>query len=236
MFQMIISPLFYLVSSVIPVQITLETLKIVCSHAAPDSTAASNANVPILVLLLKYWAVYALAFGVVPSFISKGILSWIPFGSLMLLGVSCVLTKELLCNFTKFIKTQDSKFVFLFNKLSDVKVSWYQWLTYAASTNENNIANFFVFGEITQLWISLANRVPLADTNYLERTFDYVMQYVGVVTNGVLDHFHSHNTGRAPQAPMTPRGTAIRRGRPSDAGYDEGYDLLDDLIEETKKK
>lgn len=233
---MIISPLFYLVSSVIPVQITLETLKIVCSHSAPESSAASSANIPILVLLLKYWAVYALAFGVVPSFLITGVLSWIPFGSLVLLGASCVLTKELLCRFTQFIQSQDSKFVFLFNKLSDVKVSWYQWLTYAASRNENNIASLFVFGEITQLWVSLANKIPLAETHYLERAFDGIMQYVSVVTEGVLDHIHSRDGQQAPDAPSVARGATDCRRRPSEVCYNEEYDLLDDLIEETKKK
>lgn len=243
---MIISPLLYLVSGVIPLQITLETLKIVSSHSRNEADAGPNAHLPTLILLLKYWSVYALAFGIVPPVITNGFLWGIPFASLALLGVSCVLTKELLCQFTKFIQSQDSKFVFLFNRLSDVKVSWYQWLTYASNTNENNIASMFVFGEITQLWISLANRVPLAETHYLERAFDSIMQYLGAFTSRLLDQLHKGTLKRQQQQQQDARaGTLLtkdalayirRRGDNPASTYNEDYDLLDDLIDESKKK
>ncbi|GAV54006.1 hypothetical protein ZYGR_0AK05080 [Zygosaccharomyces rouxii] len=242
MFQMIISPLLYLVSSVIPLQITLETLKIVCSHTKNEPNTGPNAHLPTLILLLKYWAVYALAFGVVPGAITNGIIWGIPFASLILLGLSCILTKELLCQFTKFIQSQDSKFVFLFNRLSDVKVSWYQWLTYATNTNENNIASLFVFGEITQLWVSLANRVPLAETHYLERAFDDIMQYLGVFTGRLLDQIHRRNDrqDQVPGVDATFRRESLAslrsRGDGFASTYNEDYDLLDDLIDESKKK
>lgn len=242
MLQMIISPLLYLVSSVIPLQITLETLKIVCSHTKNEPNTGPNAHLPTLILLLKYWTLYVLVFGVVPGAVTDRIIWAIPFASLVLLGTSCILTKELLCQFTNFIQSQDSKFVFLFNRLSDVKVSWYQWLTYATNTNENNIASLFVFGEITQLWVSLANRVPLAETHYLERAFDDMMQYLGVFTGRLLDQIHRRSDGQK-QGPATDarfrKESFVNPSRKSDgfaSTYNEGYDLLDDLIDESKNK
>lgn len=228
---MITSPLFYLTSSVIPLQITLETLKIVGSHAKNEpNSSGPNAYFPTVILLLKYWTLYGLVFGVVPRSITDGVIWGVPFVSLIFLGISCILTKELVCQFTNFIQSQDSKFMFLFNKLSDVKVSWYQWLWYATDTNENNIASLFVFGEITQLWISLANRFSLVETHYLEKSFDTMMSYVGVPIGILLDQFHSGKQEKK-------SGADGKTGsRVAGSAYNEDYDLMDDLIDETKKK
>lgn len=253
MFEIVVSPLIYLVAVIIPLLVTLETLNIVCftsssnnvndksnpaSSKAPTISTAST-NLHTLVFLLKYWSLYGIIFGVIPPNVTNGILANLPFASLIFLVASGIITQELLTKFTKFIQSQDGKFIFLFNKFNDTNVSWYQWFSYATTYDENNIANLFIFGEFTQFWISLSNKFPFPTTNYLERSFDSLLTYLSELTRVVL-HYLYPSDGQ-PQSRATASTSSYKRNssdpnRSSFSTLNEGYDLLDDLIEESKKR
>lgn len=252
MFEIVVSPLFYLVAVVIPLLVTLETLNIICftsnsnvndnsnlpSSKAPTISTAST-NLHTLVFLLKYWSLYGILFGIIPPNVTSMVLSNVPFASLIFLVANGIITQELLTKFTKFIQSQDGKFIFLFNKFNDTNVSWYQWFSYATTYDENNIASLFIFGEFTQFWISLSNKFPFPSTNYLERTFDRLLTYLNELTQVAIHYFYPNNgqpQSRAKDATSSSSSYDRNIPDPSRTSFSEGYDLLDDLIEESKKR
>lgn len=269
MFGMIVSSFIYLVSVVIPLLVTLETLNIICftSNSGPKreqgaknpTISTANTNIRTLVFQLKYWCLYGIAFGVTPINFTNAILNNIPFASILLLGVNGVLTTELLREFTKFIQCQDGKFIFLFNKFNDSNVSWFQWINYATTYDENNIANLFIFGEFTQFWVSLADKSPFGNTQYLEKSFDHLQDYLIELTNTVNQYLHRRKATSDPYNKNTdknvPRGfratstehtngatarsseaSSQRKSSESSTKFSEGYDLLEDIFEDSRKK
>lgn len=213
--MMVWSILLYLVSVVVPLVVTLETLAIVQSGRHENLQSS-----PTLILQLKYWSLYGIVFGLVPGFVVRSVLNNLPFSGLLAVVGSSVLTAEVVRNFTKFLQRQDGKYVFLINKLNDSKVSWMQWLRFAASGNGPG-EDVFLFGEFTRFWVSLANRLPLTETHYLERCFDELREKLLTVARALGSYLHSRGAGAA---------------RKEYAKVAEGYDMLEDVLLDTHKE
>ncbi|QLQ78267.1 hypothetical protein HG537_0A05140 [Torulaspora globosa] len=226
---MIVSSLLYLVSVVVPLLVTVETLTLVCKGNGASASALNT-----LVLQLKYWCLYAILFEAIPSSLSRAVLATLPLAGLALLAAAAAVTAELLRDFTRFAQSQDTRFMFLFNKLSDSNVSWWQWFNYAGAYDENNTARLFVFGQFTQFCVSLANRLPVARTRLLESSFDALQQWLVMFAQVVGRHWKSrmrHVVGR--------NGTdrsSCKNSSPGSSKYAEGYDLLEDFLQDTKKE
>lgn len=218
---MIVSSLMYLVSVVVPLLVTVETLTMVCKGSSASAPAMNT-----LVLQLKYWCLYAILFGAVPASLSRAVIATLPMAGLALLAAAAAVTAELLRDFTRFAQSQDTRFMFLFNKLSDSNVSWWQWFNYAGAYDENNTARLFVFGQFTQFCVSWANRLPVARTRLLESSFDALQQWLVAF---------AQVAGRHWKARMRHAPAACTKSSPGSSKYAEGYDLLEDFLEDTKK-
>lgn len=208
--MMVWSLLLYLVSVVVPLVITLETLAVV-------GRRESSASLSTLVLQLKYWSLYGMVFGLLPGAVVRGILNNLPFSGLLAVVGSSVLTAEVVRDFTLFLQTQDGKYVFLMSKLNDPSVSWTKWLRYAATSSDSD-EGVFVFGEFTKFWVSLACRSP--DTHYLESCFNELQEKVVGLARLMGGYLHSRGAG-------APRVDPVR--------FSEGYDMLEDILLDSKK-
>lgn len=214
------------------------------SGAAPTITS-TNVNVRTLIYLLKYWCLYAIIFGVFSANLTWTILGVIPFASLAFLVLNGLVTLELVYQFIEFIESQDGKVLFLFNKFNDSNVTWWQWFSYATTYDDNNIASNFIFGKVTQFLISLANRSPFSRTDYLERGFNMMELYLRQFTHTIIMQRKSYQQQqqrqRRSQRREDPAGAHSARSSTSSVAASisklgEGYDFLDDIIEESRQR
>lgn len=212
--------LLYLVSVLVPLVVTLETLVVVSRH---ESLQSSQGCLRSLILQLKYWSLYGIVFGLVPGTLVRGVLHNVPFAGLLAVVGSSVLTAEVVRDFTLFLQSQDGKYVFLFSKLNDPSVSWTRWLRYAASASDAEGDDVFVFGEFTRFLVSLASRLTLADTHYVERCFAELQERLAGLSHIIGQYVHSRSAGD-------------RQPDPSKYKFSEGYDMLDDLLLDSRKE
>lgn len=185
-----------------------------------SGSSAANANT--LVLQLKYWCLYAILFGAIPTGLTRALLANLPLAGLAVLAASAAITAELLRDFTRFAQNQDTRFVFLFNKLGDANTSWWQWFQYAGAYDENNTARLFVFGQFTQLCVSVTARLPLGTTSLLDNTFDALQEWLVRLAHFAGQHWSQRNVGTSPPTPGSTK-------------YAEGYDMLEDFLDDSKK-
>lgn len=198
----------YLVSVIVPLTITVETLAMVGRRGA-----AATPSITTLSLQLKYWSLYAAVFGAVPSGLTRTLVAAVPLGGLLATAASAALTAELLRDFAQFAQSQDSRVVSLFSKLGDPGVSWWSWLNSATARDESGPGRLFVFGQFTQFCVSAAARAPLPETRFLETAFEALQQWLERLAVFV--------------------GTQWRARRSLDA---EGYDMLDDVLPEGSRR
>lgn len=210
------------------------------SSSSIPTISSSDVNVRTLIYMLKYWTLYVMLFGMLSN-LTWTLLSVLPFGSLGFLCLNGFVTLELVYQFIEFIESQDGKVFFLFNKFNDSNVTWWQWVNYATTYDENNVASNFVFGKLTQFVISLANRSPFSRTDYLDRGFNIMELYLRQFTHTIIMQREAYGQQQQQRQARQPRDheqdTSANVGRKSTASrFSEGYDMLDDILQESRQR
>ncbi|SCU83309.1 LAFA_0D02850g1_1 [Lachancea sp. 'fantastica'] len=204
-----------LVSTVIPLQFTIEYLNM--SGSGPEPT-------PLSILLLKFWCLHAMT-RVIPNPLVY-VFQSLPLSNVIELGAWLVLTRELVSQFGKLEiakgyrveskgkpPSQDQRFL---------------WTSYFMSISNRPPTDRYVFGQLTFYSLAVIERWPL-DLQVLDSSFRTVMGWI------------SQLRSKAP--PQTPVQTsAWTWGYNWFAGQtnqtsksEEEYDLLEDVIQDIKR-
>lgn len=201
MFRVIINSLSYIVSVIIPLHLTLETV-----FLSKDSNEMSTflkstamlqqqtAQSAITNLLLKYWTLYGLIYLLVPQTPLQIVINIIPLKSLILLGCNTLATMELLSEFIHFINEQKqfvTSFLKFMNNINDPKKSKFEQFTklyqssytnyynkkYGKDVRDPTLLDSFLFGAYTDSVVAVTKRFQyfFPKTNTIQSNFDFII-------------------------------------------------------------
>lgn len=179
-----------------PLLITFETIHLSRDWPSPILQTASYAlqqqkeKANLQLLLLKYWSIFAFIWLVLPYSPIYFIFDIIPFYNIVSFGVGCVLTEEISQGFVKFIEEQD-KIIGLLQKMDkstgNFEKVYNVILTTVNFNNNRYMATTFLFGKITEHFISPAKEISL-HTNYINSIFDNIILGITYIRNELFDH------------------------------------------------
>ncbi|SCU85891.1 LAME_0D03422g1_1 [Lachancea meyersii CBS 8951] len=214
MLQLIISPAILLISTVIPLQLTIEYLNLGGSGAESSSLSVS---------LLKFWCLHAMI-RVVPNPLVY-IFQSLPLSNIAELAAWLVLAKELV---SQFCRLETAKGLRVDPNTPASKEPRSGWASYFLSISNPPPTDRYVFGQLTFYTLKIMDRWPL-DLQILDTSFRTVMVWISRIRSKSLVKPEEPPTGWAWSYQWF-AGQTTRTNR-----SDEEYDLLEDVIEDIKR-
>ena len=210
------SVLSSIVSVIIPLHVTLETVYLSKDSNAMSSFVKSSSMLQpqteqneLTTLLLKYWALHGVIYLLIPQTPLKTVIDIIPFSGFILFVYNCLATIELLGKFTKFIIEQQQfltnfiKFIESFKDPKKSKLEQFTKLYQSSFTNyynqkyhtdirDQNLVDSFLFGNYTDSVIALCKRYGglLPMTNIIPTCFDFIVMNIINLKNSVQSYYN----------------------------------------------
>ncbi|SMN18418.1 similar to Saccharomyces cerevisiae YOR152C Putative protein of unknown function [Maudiozyma saulgeensis] len=229
MFEVISSVLSSIVSIIIPLHVTLETVYLSKDSNAMSSFVKSTSMLQpqteqgeLTTLLLKYWALHAILYLLIPQTPIQFLVGILPFSEFIIFIYNILATVELLAKFTIFINEQQqflSNFLKFVNNINDPKKSKLEQFTrlyqssftnyynqkYHTDIRDQNLVDSFLFGTYTDSVIALCKRYAkfAPQTKIIPTYFDFIVVNIINFKNFVLSYYnfaeeHSNiNTGNS---------------------------------------
>ncbi|KAG0669033.1 hypothetical protein C6P45_004173 [Maudiozyma exigua] len=216
MSEIISSVLSLIVSVILPLHVTLETVYLSKDSNAMSSFVKSSSMLQpqteqneLTTLLLKYWALHGVMYLLIPHTPLKTIIDIIPLSGFILFVYNCLATIELLGKFTKFIIEQQQfltnflKFIESFKDPKKSKLEQFTKLYQSSFTNyynqkyhtdirDQNLVDSFLFGNYTDSVIALCKRygnlVPM--TNIIPTCFDFIVMNIINLKNSIQSYYN----------------------------------------------
>ncbi|SCU88721.1 LANO_0D02894g1_1 [Lachancea nothofagi CBS 11611] len=213
MIQLITTPAILLVSTVIPLQFTIEYLNLSGSGPEPNFLG---------LLLLKFWCLHAMTRAIPNPLVY--IFQSLPLSNIVELGAWLVVTRELVSQFSKLEASRGHRIGGNASPASGEKPGW---ITYFQSISNPPPTDRYVFGQFTFLSIRTMEKWPL-DLQILDSSFHTVMAWIAQI--------RSKNPAKAPESRGWNWSYQWFAGQTTQrVTADEDYDLMEDVIEDIKK-
>ncbi|CCF57511.1 hypothetical protein KAFR_0C05200 [Kazachstania africana CBS 2517] len=245
MFTFFFKPIWFIVSVLVPLQITIETLHL--SHK--DSSRMGKTTkvlhlqpqkATMVELLLKYWSLHCMIYLILPHTPLYIIYKLLPFSLMILTAFNLALTRELLLQFINVVEEQNS-FINLINKIDNPKASSLDHLTnFLNFTINRKILQDFLFGRITeQMLISTELTKDYPSTNFVVQLFEWIESKVSdamtiLLSSNKTSHADCYNSYKFWNFGQDKNYKNDDKKFRHKYRFNDDYDMMDDIIEETK--
>ncbi|CAB4252334.1 similar to Saccharomyces cerevisiae YOR152C Putative protein of unknown function [Maudiozyma barnettii] len=258
----ITSILSSIVSIIIPLHVTLETVYLSKDSNAMSSFVKSTSmlqpqteQAELTTLLLKYWALHGIIYLLIPQTPLQFLVGILPFSGLIIFIYNILATVELLAKFTTFINEQQqflSNFLKFINSMNDPKKSKLEQFTrlyqssftnyynqkYHTDIRDQNLVDSFLFGTYTDSVIALCKRYAkiAPQTNIIPTCFDFIIVNIINFKNFVLSNYNfaeEHSNMNTGTSNTTPNKSSSSFGNEKTTGRSSGTNFHPGSFEST---
>ncbi|CCC71551.1 hypothetical protein NCAS_0H02410 [Naumovozyma castellii] len=236
--------IFYIISNVllswVPLILTIETIQSSKDMSGPNTDSLQQAKHLFYKTLLQFWILSALFFNLIPYSPIRLLYSTVPFSSFISTAFFLVLTLELISKFHEYMAfTKSTEVYHLPSQFVNRKFARFKLLMSILFGQYNSFVPkkrevTFHFGNITEFFITIPEFYSLPKTSYINESFVILTDYASKIIQTMFSYFSNDNKtlkkekvkGNYKYFETIPLNTSNAR---------EDYDLLDDIISETKK-